>query len=238
MCGRYVHPDDAAIERAWHVGRQNSNPFTRRFNVAPTMPVPILRRDTAGKLTLDIARWGFIPIWWKETVPPKSTINARSEEAAAKPMWRTAYRQSRCLIPAQSWYEWRTAERIDPSTGEVKTYKQPFNIHRCDRSIFCFAGLLSTWKSTQTAEPTLTCAILTKAASPPLIAVHDRMPVVLPEAQFETWTDPRLRDAAAVDHLLAAHAEGDFDYYPVSTRVNNSKWDDEELIAPLPRAAA
>ena len=96
MCGRYVHPDSAAIERAWHVGPANGNPFERRYNVLPTTSVPILRAAPgSGGLELVMARWGFVPHWWKDARPPQSTINARSEEAAAKPMWRDAYRRAR-----------------------------------------------------------------------------------------------------------------------------------------------
>ena len=68
MCGRYVSPDQAAIERAWHIGRTTSNPFKQRYNVAPTTQIPILRArpgPDAG-FALTEARWGLIPPWWKE----------------------------------------------------------------------------------------------------------------------------------------------------------------------------
>ena len=101
MCGRYVSPDQAAMEREWHVGRANSNPFPRRFNVAPTTLVPILRLDRGSdELELTAARWGLIPHWWKDAKIPVHTIDARSEDAATKPMWRAALRNWRCLIPA------------------------------------------------------------------------------------------------------------------------------------------
>jgi putative SOS response-associated peptidase YedK len=47
MCGRYVSPDTAAIERQWQIGRRNSNPFPRRFNAAPSTDVPLLWREGA-----------------------------------------------------------------------------------------------------------------------------------------------------------------------------------------------
>lgn len=235
MCGRYVHPDDAAIERAWHVRREDSNPFARRFNVAPTMLVPVLRRRRAGAdLTLTGARWGLIPHWWAQASAPKAAINARAEEAAAKPMWRTPYRQARALIPADSWYEWQTRERVDQRTGAVRRYKQPFSIHRDDERPFCFAGLLSLWRAPGAAAATLTCAILTKAASPALAALHERMPVVLADAAFAAWTEPALQDPAALDQLLADYALGDFVFHPVSALVNDSKIDDQRLIQAVP----
>lgn len=75
MCGRYVSPDTAAIERAWHIGRTNSNPFRRRFNVPTTTNVPLLRGNPATReLELVEARWGFIPHWWKQPRPPQRSL--------------------------------------------------------------------------------------------------------------------------------------------------------------------
>jgi putative SOS response-associated peptidase YedK len=170
MCGRYVSPDQASIERAWKIDRTNSNPFPRRFNVQPSTAVPLLVLED-GALTLATARWGLIPHWWKQDRPPTFTINARLEEITGKPMWRDPIRRSRCLLPAQGWYEWQA----------VAGGKQPHYITRRDRRLFCFAGLYSMW------HDTLSCALLTTQALGPVAEVHDRMPVVLPEDGHAAW---------------------------------------------------
>jgi putative SOS response-associated peptidase YedK len=104
MCGRYVDPDEAALERLWKIDRRNWNPFNPpRFNVAPTLQVPMIVRATDDATELLGARWGMIPHWWKKDTLPPSTFNARSEEAADKPMWRTALLSSRCIMPARGW---------------------------------------------------------------------------------------------------------------------------------------
>ena len=231
MCGRYVSPETAAMERQWHIGRGNNNPFRRRFNVLPTTNIPILRRAAdAHELELTEARWGFIPFWWAQPKPPGHCFNARSEVAAKKPMWRDAYRKSRCLIPAEGWYEWKAVETTDPATGEIKTQKQPHFIHRADRALICFAGFMSSWAPTG-EEHKLTCAIVTRSAAPSVADVHDRMPVVLPETVFDMWTDPAPRAAEEVaDHI--ASAQIDFEHYAVSTRLNTGKNDDEGLLSP------
>lgn len=222
------------MEREWHVGRDNDNPFVRRFNVLPTSTVPMLRRDRdSGDIALVGARWGLIPHWWKGAKPPTFTINARAEEAAAKPMWRHAWRHARCLVPAEGWYEWREMERVNRETGEVKSYKQPFYIHRADAHPFCFAGLMAYWQAPDSDDAILSCAILTKAAAGPTTEVHDRMPVVLPAEAFDAWTDPALSDAARVQSLVAESAQSDFTYRTVSTRVNSSRNEGPELIEPV-----
>jgi len=214
MCGRYVSPGQASIERAWQIRRSSGLDFPRRFNVQPTTDVPLLRLD-AGELQLAAARWGLIPHWWKKEKPPTFTINARLEEAAGKPMWRDPMRRSRCLLPAEGWYEWQA----------LAGGKQPTLIRRSDGNPFCFAGLMSVWKDQ------LSCAILTKAADGPVAEVHDRMPVVLPDLAHAGWLDPGLEDATA---FARAHAlVHEFIHYPVSKRVNNARNEGPELLEPL-----
>jgi len=209
MCGRYVSPDTAAIERAWQIA--GGELFPQRFNAAPTMTVPILRRGGNG-MELAAARWWFVPAWWRKPKPPTHAFNARAEDAAAKSMWRDAYSDSRCLIPAEGWYEWQAAEQTDPRTGEIKPIRQPHYFFRPDRTLLCFAGLMSLRRDAK-ETPALTCAILTRDAAPALAAIHDRMPVVLPEALFARWLDPALRDPAAIEAIVA-RADSGFAHYP------------------------
>lgn len=233
MCGRYVAPDTAAIERMWHIGRHNSNPFKRRYNVLPTTQIPILlRAQDADLIELAEARWGLIPHWWSKPKPPTSTINARSEEAAGKAMWRFPYRNARCLIPAVGWYEWKPLESVDAATGEIRAYKQPYFLWIDREAPVCFAGLMSTW-TPEGGEPRVTCAILTRAPSPSAAEIHDRMPVILEESAHKEWLDPELKDAARVAEIIASKVLDKVKHHAVSTRLNAAKTDDESLVEPL-----
>lgn len=233
MCGRYVSPDQASIERAWQIRRSSGMPFPRRYNVLPTTLVPVLRRAAdASELELTEARWGLIPHWWKQTKAPTSTINARSEEAAGKPMWRHPYRNARCLIPALGWYEWKQLERTDPATGEVRTYKQPYYLRVDVAAPVALAGLMATWAPAG-GEPQLTCAILTRAPSPSAAEVHDRMPVVLRKDVQQDWIDPKLTDAAKVAAIVRDGAIDDVKHHPVRTLVNKPGTEGPELIELL-----
>ena len=98
MCGRFVSPEEATIERYWQLGRHNFKLLPRRFNVFPTDTVQFLRWPSNSEgLELAAGRWGLVPHWWKEAKPPKMSFNARVEEAAGKPMWRRATSVSRRL---------------------------------------------------------------------------------------------------------------------------------------------
>jgi len=202
MCGRYVSPAESEIERFWHIGRHNYDPFGRLFNVAPTTQIPLLRQGSeAGVLELAMARWGLIPFWWQKPKPPGFTFNTRIEEAATKPMWREVVRTSRCLVPAAGWYEWEEVEVTDPSTGEIKKVKQPHFLHLPGNRILTFAGVMSSWTSPEGEQ--LTCSILTRTAEGPAADVHDRMPVILPDDVHSAWIDPKETDG--MEALALAH---------------------------------
>ncbi|HEY6131825.1 MAG TPA: SOS response-associated peptidase [Halioglobus sp.] len=228
MCGRYVSPETAEMERAWHIGRHNWRlKIDRHYNVAPTTQVPILIRAEDGAIELNVARWGLIPSWWKKDSPPSLTFNARSEEAAQKPTWRQSLRTMRCLMPVVGWYEWNEHEKVRSESGRV--VNQPYYIHSPHSEVKAFASLWSIWKRPG-GEPILSCALLSKEAAPSIADIHHRMPIVLKPEHYDSWLDPTT--GADVGNLIA-DASVDFESYPVSTRVNSARNDGPELLEKL-----
>ena len=163
--------------------------------LAPTDRVPIVVQQPGSPPQLVHARWGFIPHWWSKPELPRLSFNARSEEAAQKPMWRDALRATRCLIPATHWFEWQ----------HLHGAKIPHTLRPGDNRGFMFAGLWSTWRARRDAEPMATCVILTMAASEAVAGVHDRMPVVLAPAAWRAWLSPEAQDPAAALALVREH---------------------------------
>ena len=193
MCGRYVSPTEAEMERYWELSdaqRNNQMGLSQHFNIAPTTQIPIIYLGDEG-IELHMARRGLVPFWWKQPKMPPFTFNARIEEAASKPMWRQVVKTLRCLIPAIGWYEWREVEVTDPATGEIKKAKQPHFLHLPGNRILAFAGVMSTWTRPTGDAAMLTCSILTRAAEGPAAEVHDRMPVILPDEAQTAWIDPK-----------------------------------------------
>ncbi len=231
MCGRYVSPDQAAMERVWQIGARNWPAWIRRrFNVAPTSTVPILVLDGTGALQVLPARWGLIPAWWKKATPPSLTFNARSEEAAAKPTWRDSLRHHRCLMPAEGWYEWNEGEPVRSPTG--RQVHQPYFIHGPDRPVIAFAGLWATWTA-PSGDTVVSCALLSREASPAIHAIHHRMPVVLAPDQHVEWLNPAT-GATAVAAIID-HAQEDLVGHRVSLRVNSPRNDSIDLMDEIER---
>jgi putative SOS response-associated peptidase YedK len=237
MCGRYIFPTQAEMERYWQLtNAQIRNPVTQRFNAAPTTIVPMLRATPDGSIELVVARWGLIPFWWKEPKPPQNTFNARSEEAGSKPMWRIPAAKARCLVPALGWYEWKESECVDAETGELKKTRRPYFIRKIDREPMAFAGLMSRRNvEGETAE--FSCAILTRDAVGPVAQVHTRMPIALPKDAEAAWLSAELTDAALMIEFARDSALRDFMVHPVGTRANNAKREVEESAEPFENPA-
>ena len=108
-----------------------------------------------------------------------TVINARSETAFEKPMFRKSMQERRCLLPASGYYEWRRT----PSGGKSK---QKYALYRAGQPTIFMAGL---WREEQ-GERLPVFVILTKAAGPGIADIHDRMPVILPEAGFRRTLTP------------------------------------------------
>jgi putative SOS response-associated peptidase YedK len=110
MCGRArLSSDVSEIRIAFGIPPERPAPnFAPSWNVAPTDPLPVVRYDAKdNQRSLDVMRWGLIPYWAKDIKIGFSTFNARAEEIDTKPAFREAFRQRRCLVPLDGFYEWK-----------------------------------------------------------------------------------------------------------------------------------
>jgi putative SOS response-associated peptidase YedK len=222
MCGRYElssHPTAIALA----FGLPHPPDVRPRYNIAPAQQVPIVRGNAAGERELVELRWGLVPRWAKDPSIGTHMINARAETVATKGAFRNAFARHRCLVPVNGFYEWkRTANG-----------KQPLHIGRADGRPFGLAGLYERWLSPE-GEVLDTCAIVTTQSCASLTDVHDRMPVIVPEAQYARWLDGSRHDVA---DLLVPWAGEELRVYPVSKRVNSVVNDDASLCDPADGAS-
>jgi len=197
MCGRYALfalSPDLIREILGFVPIDEHGLLTPRWNVAPTQRAPVFRADADGKRSLDALRWGLVPPWADDLEFGVRCINARSEDAATKPAFRSAWKSRRCLVPANGFYEWT-------KTGKPK---RAYYFRSSDDAPLLFGGLWESWTDKATGEIVETYAILTRAPYAAVSAVHDRSPVVLPRDRWDVWLDPAARDAGAAAKVLDA----------------------------------
>ncbi len=220
MCGRYTltTPLEGLRQVFDFVEQTNLAP---RHNIAPTQEVAAVRLDSDGARHLVTLRWGLLPRWAKDRAMAARMINARAETLATKPAFREAYRQRRCLILADGFYEWKT------EAGR----KQPYLIGLQDRAPFAFAGIWERWRDPATGDGLETCSIVTTEANDLLAAIHHRMPVILPAEAQETWlaVDPPV---AALQTLLVPYDPAAMTFHRVSPEVGKVANDDPSLLQP------
>lgn len=223
MCGRYVSVStpEQLVER-FEVADVTVEQLRQRFNVAPTTQVPaVLERD--GGRALGTLRWGLVPRWAKQLGKGPQPINARVETVADKPMFRSAFRKRRCILPADGFYEWQKRE---------SGVKQPWYIHDPDDLPLAFAGIWGSWTDPETDEVVHSCAILTREADGLMTDLHDRMPVVLPPNLWDTWLAAEEAEAPYLHEVIAAAGTPALQAHEVSDRVNNVRNDGPELVEP------
>ena len=150
--------------------------------------------------------------------PARSGV-ARSETVAEKPSFRKAFKDRRCLVLSDGFYEWRRT-----SDG-----KQPYYIHMKDGSPFAFAGLWESWRD---GEEIRSCTIITTDANELVGEIHNRMPVILPPEDYSLWLDPDFKEREALTSLLRPHPNDAMEAYPVSRRVNSPSNNAPNCIEP------
>ena len=226
MCGRYTltNPDPARLRARFDLLGSLEQVEPPRFNIAPTDPVLAVRRRD-GARDLGRLRWGLVPGGWAEGKGARPLINARAESLATQPAFAESFRERRCLIPADGFYEWLSDERG----------KRPVWLSRPDHELFAFAGL---WAELARGDEVLhSCAIVTCAPNRTLRPIHDRMPVVL-DPDFEgAWLDPERSPQELMGILVPAPDEA-LVGREVSDLVNDVREDGPALLEPREDQAA
>jgi putative SOS response-associated peptidase YedK len=186
-----------------------------RYNVCPTTTIDTIVGQN-NKLQLVPVRWGLVPFWWSKPLKELklATFNARAEIVAERPMFRGPFQRSRCLIPVSGYYEWQ-----DTPGG-----KQPWYFTARNGSpALTIAGLCDEWRDKANAETLKSCTMIITEPNEFVAEVHDRMPVLLADKDFEPW----LSGEAGLEVLKPA-PDDLLQRWPVSKRVNSSRAPDDD----------
>lgn len=191
------------------------------YNVAPTQNSYVVTDDKPQ--LLQAFKWGLVPFWAKDQKIGNKLINARMEGIEDKPAFRTSIRKRKCLVLADSFYEWK---KTDGS-------KTPHRILLKNGNLICFAGIWETWD--KAGEPLHSFSIITTEPNEEMATIHDRMPVVLhtPTLQKHWLEEDDLEKTLA---MLETPPDGILMLYPISTLVNSPKHNSPELHEELKEA--
>ena len=197
------------------------------YNISPTQSVPVIvSRD--GKNEMERMKWGLIS---KGAVDANSvfrykTFNTRSETIFDKPALRTAVRMSRCLIPANGFYEWK----------KTSDTKQPFYIKPTDQSLFAFAGICSSWTDPEGKE-WATCSIITVSSDAEDDMAPSRLPIIVQPKDEADWLNPEITDVGVLYRFMTPYPAHQLEIIEVGEGINSVKIDTPKLIEKVAPAA-
>ena len=222
MCGRYsLFADFQKIEERFGEATFEVEEYEESYNIAPSQMILSVVND-GSKNRIGYLKWGLVPPWAKDPKIGFKMINARAETVHEKPSFREALKKKRCLIVADSFYEWkRTEDR-----------KVPMRIKMKNNELFAMAGLWESWTS-PSGELVHTCTILTTEPNDLMSTIHDRMPVILKQKDEQTWLNPEVMTIDELKPFMIPLENGLLEAYEVSDKVNSPKNNAPELIVKV-----
>lgn len=193
-----------------------------RYNIHPTLQAPVVINQN-GQMKVEQMGWGLVPKGAKNTnsVFRYKTYNVPSEKILAKHSWETAVRHSRCLVPANGFYQ------LVGQGDERKAYY----IQLKDTPIFAFAGIYSTWDDGDTKHSTY--SVITSGAPYSLRHIGDRMPIILSQIEEARWIDTSVTDTNSLFDMLRPVSSEQVVVTEVGVEIHSLKIDTPKLIAPL-----
>lgn len=235
MCGRYALIDGKKVLIAYtalNKAKLTDQVFKElpRYNASPMQRLPVfaIRHE---ELVAEQMQWWLLPHWSKDGKASFSAFNAKAETVDQSKLFAPYFKGSRCLVPADAFYEWQRVTTIQEIRGTTKKVeeKHPMCIRMKDESPFLFAGLFSVWKDPEgNQHPTFT--IITTEPNELMAPIHRRMPVILPEQHFEQWLDRSYKDATQLKKLLTPYPANKMKAHRVSSFVSNSRNEGAECM--------
>ncbi|MBX9956467.1 SOS response-associated peptidase [Peribacillus simplex] len=222
MCGRFtLFTDIEEIKERFDIQGSFDEEYQFSYNIAPSQSVLSVINDGVRN-RLGYLRWGLIPFWATDEKAGYKMINARAETIAEKASFRNAYKKKRCLVIADSFYEWKkTPERKIPMRIKLKNHA-PFGM----------AGLWESWKSPEGIS-IYSCSVITTVPNELMTSIHDRMPVILKPEDEKDWLNPSINDPAYLQQYLKSFDSEQMEAFEVSTDVNSTKNNSPNLIQQI-----
>lgn len=224
MCGRYVLKATLKdLQKTYGAVPEGTFSVEPNYNVAPSHHMPVIfETPNNGKRIIRHHRWGLVPYWADSLKTGYSMINARGESLSNKKSFQKSFKSQRCIVPASGFYEWKTT-----ATG-----KFPHFIQRKQSELMHFGGLWESWNDPNSGEVVYSYTIITTEANKPIGEIHDRMPVMLEENEFDIWLDTDFQGIKMLNDLIRPWPDDDIDYYRIHDEVGNVQNNRPELLEP------
>ncbi|MFD1738383.1 SOS response-associated peptidase [Bacillus salitolerans] len=211
MCGRFTLTAklEELMER-FQFQNDIQEEYEISYNISPSQSVLAVVNDGISNRAGYI-RWGLVPSFAKDEKIGQSMINARAETLHEKPSFKRLLTRRRCIIVADSFFEWKRTNGNKHPMRFTLDHDQPFAL----------AGLWDRW---QTENKTLvTCTVITTKPNRLVEGVHDRMPVILSKEAEQLWLNPSEKDETRLLSVLTSFPESKMNVYEVSSIVNSPK---------------
>jgi putative SOS response-associated peptidase YedK len=176
MCGRYPLIDTDNLKERFNVATVPEG-VRPNYNTRPTQDMPVITRNSPN--SVQIMKWGLIPVWSKVPKMSYNTFNARAD-SLDKNTWSRPFKQNRCLVPVNGYYEWKH------EPGEKKGEAQPYFFKLKDEGLFSLAGIYDCWHDSEGNE-LYSFSIITTEPNPIAKPIHDRMPAILDRKGEDIW---------------------------------------------------
>lgn len=213
MCGRFtLYSSKDQIKRQYNA--QVPMDIEPRYNIGPGQKILALIGDENNAIKTVSVEWGFKPKWGD--AKSKLIINARCETVHQKNTFKTAFKERRCVIIANGWYEWLRTDKV----------KQPYYFSRSDSRLLAFAGILGSKKEGEVQR----AIVLTRPAPQRLAFVHPRAPLLLTRQQVGAWISKE-RFAYVSEQAIQEFEIAIIKYHQVDSQVNSIKYDHKHLIS-------
>lgn len=196
--------------------------LTPRYNISPGQNILfICHMDTDHSNNVLWLHWGLVPFWAKDKKIGNRLIIAREDSVAVKPAFRQSFKSKRGIIVMSGFFEWLQGVK-----------KQPFYFKNKSDDLLAIAALWDRWQSDE-GELIQSCCLITTNPNELVSPIHHRMPVILNNDTIKLWMDNSHCDQSELLALLKPCPGSDLIRYPVTTKMNNSRFNLHEAIEPI-----
>ncbi len=231
------HMPSEEVQNAFNAINDVPENHRPRYNIRPTNSSYVVLNNEDGNRELNAFSFGLIPSWADDRNMQYSTMNARDDKLMKSNLWKPLFKNKRCIVPVNGFYEHHHFDQNLNVPGAPKpTNKVPYYFKLKSQTVFGFAGLYDQWTDKETGEIIHTFSIITTNPNPLVRKIHnnkERMPTILRKEDYDFWLNESVKAEDYFDqNIFTAYPEDDMEAWQITKQLDY-KQDDAELIEPV-----